>query len=44
MDNKRYVGTYYQESELVAKIDQLRAEGHREDDLYVVRPRIEDFF
>ncbi|UTT42191.1 YsnF/AvaK domain-containing protein [Exiguobacterium aurantiacum] len=36
MDNKRYVGTYYQESELVSKIDQLRAEGHREDDLYVV--------
>lgn len=36
MDNKRHVGTYYQESELVSKIDQLRAEGHREDDLYVV--------
>lgn len=36
MDNKRYVGTYYQESELVSKIDQLRAEGHREDDLYIV--------
>ena len=36
MDNKRYVGTYYQESELVSKIDELRAEGHREDDLYVV--------
>ncbi|WP_214762324.1 YsnF/AvaK domain-containing protein [Exiguobacterium sp. s146] len=36
MDNKRYVGTYYQESELVSKIDQLRAEGHREDDLYVI--------
>ena len=36
MDNKRYVGTYYQESELVSKIDELRAQGHREDDLYVV--------
>lgn len=36
MDNKRYVGTYYQESELVSKIDELRAAGHREDDLYVV--------
>lgn len=36
MDNKRYVGTYYQESELVSKIDELRAKGHREDDLYVV--------
>lgn len=36
MDNKRYVGTYYQESELVSKIDQLRAEGYREDDLYVI--------
>ncbi|TCI58565.1 DUF2382 domain-containing protein [Exiguobacterium sp. SH3S1] len=36
MDNKRYVGTYYQEAELVSKIDELRAAGHREDDLYVV--------
>ncbi|MFY9945322.1 MAG: YsnF/AvaK domain-containing protein [Exiguobacterium chiriqhucha] len=36
MDNKRYVGTYYQESELVSKIDELRAQGHSEDDLYVV--------
>ncbi|WP_214890658.1 DUF2382 domain-containing protein [Exiguobacterium sp. s142] len=36
MDNKRYVGTYYQESELVSKIDELRAAGHSEDDLYVV--------
>ncbi|MFN4214388.1 MULTISPECIES: DUF2382 domain-containing protein [Exiguobacterium] len=36
MDNKRYVGTYYQESELVSKIDELRAQGHREEDLYVV--------
>ncbi|MEW8967861.1 YsnF/AvaK domain-containing protein [Exiguobacterium alkaliphilum] len=36
MDNKRYVGTYYQQSELVSKIDELRAQGHREEDLYVV--------
>jgi len=36
MNTKRYVGTYYQESELISKIDELHAQGYREEDLYVV--------
>lgn len=35
-NDKKYIGTYYSEQELLGKIDNLKAEGYGEHDLYVV--------
>ncbi|WLV24158.1 YsnF/AvaK domain-containing protein [Aciduricibacillus chroicocephali] len=35
-DNKRYIGTYRSERELLNKINEMKAQGFKEDDLYVV--------
>lgn len=36
MGNNRYIGMYYNETELVNRLDELKKEGWPEDDIYVV--------
>ncbi|SIT76137.1 YsnF/AvaK domain-containing protein [Edaphobacillus lindanitolerans] len=36
MDNKKYIGTFSTEAEVLSRIDELKAQGYKEDDLYVV--------
>ncbi|MET3576843.1 DUF2382 domain-containing protein [Bhargavaea ullalensis] len=36
MDNKKYIGTFNSETEVLNRIEELKAQGYNENDLYVV--------
>ncbi|WP_052455667.1 YsnF/AvaK domain-containing protein [Bhargavaea cecembensis] len=36
MDNKKYIGTFRSEQEVMNRIEELKAQGYKEEDLYVV--------
>ena len=35
MDNKKFIGVYYTETDLLAKMDELKANGYAEEDMYI---------
>jgi len=35
MENKNFIGVYHNETDLLAKIDELKANGYAEDDMYI---------
>jgi uncharacterized protein (TIGR02271 family) len=36
MENKTFIGVYHSETELIAKIDELKTQGYAEEDIYVI--------
>lgn len=35
MDNKKFIGVYHNETDLLAKMDELKANGYAEEDMYI---------
>ncbi|OMP66565.1 YsnF/AvaK domain-containing protein [Domibacillus epiphyticus] len=42
MEKKKFIGVYHSETELIAKIDELKRQGYTEGDIYVVAKNQED--
>lgn len=42
MENKTFIGVYHNESELLSKINELKTQGYRENDIYVTAKNEDD--